>query len=86
MLVTLANVVVLEVVPNEWKGKTYHNLICYELGQKRFPAVRSLRLLAENVEEAAKLAGKRVSVVASMYVDSKKGNRIDLTYQGLAAA
>lgn len=85
MQVTLPNVVVLEVVTSDWKDKKYHNLICYELGQKRFPAVKSLRLLPEHLEEVVKLAGKKCSLVASMYIDFKKGNKIDLTYQGVAA-
>jgi len=81
MIANLSDVLALEISKRDHEGKTYHNLVVYEFGQ-RFPQVRVLGVKPELVEVAQKCVGKKVSIAAEIY--ENKG-RVSLSFLGISA-
>lgn len=81
----LQNVAVLEFITGEFEGKTFHQLVVYEYGQK-YPAVRVLRVSKELADTAKALLGKKTSLNVSIFEKrSDKGVKLQFNFIGVAA-
>jgi len=81
MQTNLIAVLPLEIQSREYKGKTYHNLIVFEFGQK-FPAVRPIQVTPEQLPVVEKLIGKKSNLVCSLFVGK---DRVSLSFVGVDA-